>query len=392
MKYGCLLIAMMFVTRVSAQMNLGAQITKNNYFEIPFTGTVSEIKTKVTLTNNGEYDFMLDTGAPAFISSEVQKKYKFPILYKSKTEDAGGKLVTTLIVKIDTIRFGPFIFTGIPAIVIDMDNSPLGCLHLAGNLGSNALRFLHVRFDRQGQKISFADNEQLFSTHLSPTYHMDVTHQSDVLIPVKLDDDIADTIQYDSGDGQLYNISATTMERYKAAHPANITHSGFGTVSMGIGGIGSSFPQYIATPDEIDLAGHKLMSGRVTIAGNNRSRMGRELLNYGILQLNYPDSTYAFEPYNSPHLTTRADYGFIPIMDGDRMTAGCVWENSTAEQQGLRSGDHILGINDLDFSKMDECAITTLTREIMLMNKDIKVTFRHKKQTPQTITLPYKAL
>lgn len=64
----------LFTLSAYAQINQGKLLTKNNYFEIPFTETAKEIHTKATIRGD-EYDFMLDTGAPAFISTELQKKY-----------------------------------------------------------------------------------------------------------------------------------------------------------------------------------------------------------------------------------------------------------------------------------------------------------------------------
>lgn len=77
MKNICSLLVMFWGINATAQMNQGKMLTKNNYFEIPFTETRTEIHTKANLKGD-DLDFMLDTGAPTFISTELQEKYNFP--------------------------------------------------------------------------------------------------------------------------------------------------------------------------------------------------------------------------------------------------------------------------------------------------------------------------
>ena len=392
MKNICGLLVIFIGVNASAQMNQGKLLTKNNYLEIPFTETIKEIHTKATLKDD-EYDFMLDTGAPTFISSELQEKYHFPSVYKGKTEDATGNKVKTEVVIIDTIKFGKFIFTDIPAVVIDMKVSPIECLNLPANIGSNILRQLYVQFDIADHYVALTDNKTLFKKPAPITLPMHFNVQSDVYFPVKLNNNIIDTIHFDSGDGQFYSCSKRTMDKYIAAYPDQIIRSGYGTIFMGIGGAGESFPQYVVKPQCIKVDNSLISGAALTIAGNDRSRMGRDLLNYGTLQLNYPDSSYAFEGYSSPLVTPHFDFGFHAVMDEDDIIVGCVWKNTLAEQQGLQVGDKLLKVDDLDFTKATKCEVENATRNINHVEKNtITITFRHKKQKPQTITLEKKNL
>ena len=391
MKKYCLVLIMLCTLQAVAQFNQGELITRNNYFEIPFTQTHTEIHAKAGLRGD-EYDFMLDTGAPTFISSDLQKKYKFPVLIRSKTQDGSGNVVKTEIVLIDTIRFGPFVFTGIPAVVIDMDNSPIGCLHLPGNLGSNMLRHLYVQFDIKEHRVGLTDKKAMLKKQI-PAQPMHISAQADVYFPVKLNDSFTDTIHYDSGDGQYYSMSKRKMDNFVALFPGQVIRNGFGTLFMGIGGAGDPFTQYVAKPQSVQVGAGAMAGAAVTIAGNDRSRMGRDMLNYGVLDLNYPDSSYAFETYGHPDVQPHFDFGFHPVMDGDEIVVGCVWKNSGAETQGLQIGDHILSIDDLDFTKLSKCDRVNFARELARTGKNtITLTYRHKKQKPQTITLEKKNL
>lgn len=372
-------------------MNRGDLIIKNGYFEIPFTETQKEMRLKASIKGE-EFEFMLDSGAPVFISKEMQKKFQFPYIMRAKAKDASGQMIRTDIVRIDTIKFGPFIFTDIPALVLDITNSPIECFHLAGNIGSNVLRHLVVQFDLENKRIALADNPQLLKNYFSPVSRMTIDAQSNVFFPVKIDDEMSDTAHFDSGDGQLYEVSKKKAESYAAAHPADIVRKGYGTLSMGIGGLAPSFRQYVFAPGSIQLGNGKMTGGSIVIAGNDMSRMGRELLRYGILQLNYKDSTFAFKTYGS-YAANGYDYGFKMLPDDDEVVVSCVWENGQAEQAGMVEGDHVLKINDADFTKMSKCEVSNVARSILLQGAPaITVTFRHKKKEPKTVMLQKQLL
>ena len=367
-------------------MNQGNLLTKEQYWEIPFSATKKELATKAKLKGIS-YNFLLDTGAPLFISKELQNQFNYPVIVHSETQDAGGNLVRTDIVKIDTIQFGPFIFTDVAAIVIDTKNTPLECAHIDGNIGSNLLRHLYLQFDVHEKKIAVTDDKKLLKTAFATTFPMRINQQSDVYMPVKVNGNFADTVHFDSGDGQLYEMSKKASERYRDIYANDIIRTGNGIISIGIGGVGDFFPQYLIKPKTIKMGNVTASGGTVTIAGNDRSRVGRELLNYGILELNYPDSTYSFEPYTDAYNSLSYDYGFRSMIDNeDHVIAGCVWERSEAMEKGLRSGDLILKINETDFSNLSKCdASDALRKELLQKTYQIEITFRSGTHKPKTI-------
>jgi Aspartyl protease len=389
MKHYILIALLAFATSAWGQLNSGRLVSGDAYYEIPFKDTKSEIKLKAKLRGD-EYDFMLDSGAPMFISSDMQQKYKFPVLFSGRITDATGNVKTNTIVKVDTVTFGPFVFTDIPCIVIDMKSSLLGCMGVQGNIGSNLLRFLFVRFDRGGQHIGFASSEKtLKMSGSAPRQHMNLTKQSDAEMPVRIDDVLDDTIHFDSGDDAFYEASAGVANKYAALRPGSVIRKGTGSIEMGFAGAEEDRLQYMFKPGMVRFTDRSLSGSRICIAGNDRSRMGRELLDYGILQLNYPDSTYSFEAFPLPYISPAYDYGFRAILSDDQtLEAGCVWQNSAAEKDGMQAGDEIQKIDDIDFTTRTPCDILSQATDLLSNNKDqITVTYRHKKHKPQTVVL-----
>lgn len=376
----------------AAQVNVGQLLTKDKYYEVPMNGTKKEFSLKATVKGD-TFNFMLDSGAPLFISKELQDRYQFRTLLRAKVKDVSGKTVRTEIVEIDTISMGPFVFAGVPAIVVEVANNPLSCHGIWGNIGSNLLRHLIVGFDAHEHKIIFTDNIALLPTKPETTHRLWIDGQSDAYFAVSINGAIEDTVHFDSGDGQLYSIAKNKAEKIMSTYPSNIARKGYGTVAMGIGGLGKPIQQCLLKPTNLAVGQHKLAGGIIAISGNNKSRMGRELLQYGTLLLNYKDSSYAFQPYSPAYSGTYYDYGFKLLPSENKVVASCVWDNSEAQQQGMVAGDEVLAVNNTDFASMSRCSQEAALREFFVQNPDSAVvTYRHKRQKPKTITVKRQTL
>lgn len=320
---------------------------------------------------------MMDSGAPMFISADFQKKYHFPYIVHANMLDAGGKHTGVDIVRVDTVKFGPFVFCNIPALVIEMKGSPLACEGIAGNLGSNLLRFLIVRFDIQARTIEFTDNKRLLSHNLPVMHPMWLNSQSDPHFTININNRLTDTIHFDTGDGALYNISKRRAATFAKMFPAQVKGRGYGVISMGSSGLGQLFDQLILKPEDIDIGGAKTGSDVVYIAGNDKSRLGRRLLDHGVLTLDYIDKKYGFEKYASPRLSAKTTFGFYPVMDNNKLIVGTVWQQPGAAALHIAPGDEILSINKLKIYKLAPCDIEDKMKE-EFKHKQIDVTFKTK--------------
>ncbi|MDZ7650333.1 MAG: hypothetical protein U5K54_26110 [Cytophagales bacterium] len=89
----------------------------------------------------------------------------------------------------------------------------------------------------------------------------------------------------------------------------------------------------------------------------DKSRLGRSLLQYEYLTLDYINHRYAFEQFEKPLLQNLNDFGFTPVIYERQVIAGTVWEGSEAEKKGLSSGSTIIQINDVKFEDMGDCEI-----------------------------------
>jgi hypothetical protein len=154
----------------------------------------------------------------------------------------------------------------------------------------------------------------------------------------------------------------------------SIALQGIGVVGQGMFGPGDPKQQYVVN---VDLKLGNITINRCHITTTQAvSRIGRELLNYGTMTIDYPGSRYYFESYPSKRKFIRnPDFGFRPIIEEGKVTAGVVWEKTLAQELGLTSGCEIVSINGKSFEGLSSCEIDDiLIREFV--KRKMRIEFR----------------
>jgi hypothetical protein len=290
-------------------------------------------------------------------------------------------------VKVDTLKVGPFIFTDLLALVLNMNNSTHRCDRFVGNFGSNLLRFMVVQFDVQQQRISITDSPDLLTKNVKVLFSpAKLNQQSDFEFPVTINESVKDTIQFDSGDGNLFEISEAPKRQVATKFPKQKIRDGIGVTSVGSVGIPPKAPQQVFLSN-IQFGGSYINKGYLKTTQAKRSRMGRYLFNYGVLTLDYIHKQYAFEKYPKPILPPRYDFGFAPITSGHKVMAGMVWEDSEAYRKGMRSGDEIISMERVLFKDLPLCQVETFAKKDR-PQMEIEVVFIDNVGNKKKVRLP----
>ena len=279
-------------------MNQGEMIGKNVFYQLHYSKIENLIRDSVTLSGS-KFNFIFDTGAPLCISKELQAKFHYKIIERAALFDSNNNSDTTLIVCVDTISFGQITFTNIPAVVLDLRNSPLGSEHVEGLLGSNVIRFLTVQFDTKNQSIRFTDNNSLLNFDSTKSFPLFKDEQSNVSMLITFNNpgssqfnSFTDTAYFDTGSKELCDMNLTSAKKYIAQNSIDIVKKRkSGNTSSGILGKGKS-------NEQIKLAVTELWIGSINIhktafqTTSGKSRIGRELFRYGVLTVDYKKSRF----------------------------------------------------------------------------------------------------
>ena len=156
----------------------------------------------------------------------------------------------------------------------------------------------------------------------------------------------------------------------------NLTKSsvfkGFGVSGQGILGDAMAETVYLIHAD-FKLGIIKIEQAQIGTAPTV-SRIGRELLNYGTLTIDYINSQYYFEKYPKRLNKPRPNFGFDIITEKNKVTVGVVWENTRAQKMGLTSGLEILSINDKSFENKTSCEIEKILL-VEFSKKKLEITY-----------------
>jgi hypothetical protein len=366
------------------QLPKGELNSRGVRMEVPLHSTEKEILVNAKLKGD-TVTFLLDTGAPFFISSAIQQTYNFPVLFKANLSDASGKKNETIVVAVDSLTIGPFSFTDVWAVVINMDNEAHGCHKFVGNFGSNLLNFLIVQFDFEKRAVFLAEDISLLDHQPSTFQPATLNMQRDFQFPISVQDRIIDTVQFDSGDGSLLEISKRALTKLLQKDSGIVVKKGFGITGIGSLGIPEPSTQYVIKAN-LSFAKSTIRDAICNNTYAEKSRIGRGVFDYGRLTLDYPNHRYSFEAYTRPMHSDRSDFGFTLLTNGNHVYTGTVWEGSEAMRRGLYSGCEIIQINEIQINDLIPCGIEEVLSQSRNKNM-IQLVFLDKLGKPRQINV-----
>ncbi|HTF31930.1 MAG TPA: hypothetical protein VK625_23895, partial [Flavitalea sp.] len=293
--------------------------------------------------------------------------------------DANGDSASVKIVRVKYLEIDSLKIADVPALVLDLDSPLFDCDQLDGLIGSNLLRMMIVQFNKPEKKLYFGDAIDSFRMN-NTTTSIDMSLnavQSDPTVPVFIGAGITDTVLYDTGDGQLYNLSKPQFDAFNqtGALTHNIFRKGTGVGSQGI--IASNTDTLSSMQIKIDSfrLGNSIIKNVLALQQyDNRSRMGRGLWDYGMVTMDYLKRKFYFSPFNNSLVyKARHDFGFQYQERGGKLVVTIVWEDTQAFQCGMKPGDEIVRFGDFIPDSVSKCDWHIYTeREVQANSLNVK--------------------
>lgn len=98
--------------------------------------------------------------------------------------------------------------------MIDFKNSPIGCQGIEGIIGSNVACFFAVKFDVRYKSVSRTNDRdminQIGTVYPKPEF---LDYQSNVFFEIDFCDNFKDTVHFDSGKNNFYNMNYRTAKK-----------------------------------------------------------------------------------------------------------------------------------------------------------------------------------
>ena len=360
-KGGLILILVLFssfFTSTYAQsksFKKGKVKSKNYLEELHFEFEKNKIVIPVDIQGK-TYRFLLDTGAPNIISKEVreaiQSKHKVTI----STSDANKISQDLDIVIIESLKLGSVEFQNFSTLVYDLNGSDIfKCFEIDGFIGSNMLRHSIIQINAEQKTLKLTDDIKRLKLDKKQSEKLKlIGDQSSpyVWIDLKGVDEGREMVLIDTGMGSLYDLSENNYHKFKVKHIFNVIGKSDGASSLSLFGevpidsqVRVHLPKIIINDFEInDAITHTTKGGH--------SKIGAELLNHGIMTIDYKNKRFYFNSYNDS-LNLDGDFGFTQTLKNNKLIIGYVWDEDLKTK--ISYGDEILEVNGKEVNTADLC-------------------------------------
>ncbi|RNA62243.1 hypothetical protein D1631_10025 [Chryseobacterium nematophagum] len=299
----------------------------------------------VEVSINGKmYNFLLDTGAPTVISTQLYKELNLKKKYEGKVKDSQKNKQNQIFTELPEMVIDQVIFKNMGAIVMDLSVSELGCFKVDGIIGANQMSKLFWR-------INYSENLIEATTDLSQFDYKDYDlvipfeskTQKTPVIKTRILDKKAE-LTFDTGFSGRMKVFDTTYNAKKAKKAIKT----FGTNAVGAYGAGKPTVSYIFRTDKIAL-GNKEFLNEIVQTGNS-SLLGNDFFKNYIFILDWEHSKIYMKQIQEKY-SEMESFGFGYRFIDAKPVVTYVFQE---EKIPLKIGDSILSINNVDLDHLDK--------------------------------------
>lgn len=344
----------------------GEYIRHNEVIEVPFT--VENGLMIIPVDIEGEtYRFLFDTGAPNVVSTELSERLKLKKSRSIKTVDSQGNESLLDYVKVQKINISGAAFVNTTAAVADLKQAEaIACLNIDGLIGANLMRKAFWQIDSQKNVIRIAsDFDQLtrpvngyvvpFTTEVTgtPLIHLRMGH-----VDVK-------KLKMDTGSVGFLSTDSESYNGLKSENQILAERSSYGASSVGLFGTSENDTIRQVLVKELSM-GNLSVSGQVIDMKRSKSSLlGMSFLRNYLVTIDWKNNLVYLYPQGEFQNAYAESFGISLFKEGDKMVVSLIADGSSAQQQGIKVGDVVLRVNDVDVAHTtleEYCKIIKLVR------------------------------
>jgi predicted aspartyl protease len=137
----------------------GETVQENYKVTFPFEIKNGFIIVPVEIENKS-YDFLLDTGSPNLVSTELAESLNLKAIDSANAGDVYNEKIKNKYTKLETVKIGNVDFSGTTALINDFNSvSVWSSLNIHGFIGANLMQHAIWDIDFRKQQITITDNE-----------------------------------------------------------------------------------------------------------------------------------------------------------------------------------------------------------------------------------------
>lgn len=369
MKYTGNKILLILILIFSFSINLSAQTKKekkklikdrnNNFYSgsitqpdfnetihFQYVGGLIVVSVKI---NGKLYDFIFDTGALTLVTEELAKELQLEKKGSTKMHDGTDTSRTSDIYSIKEMQIGNIVFNNTGCMVYNLDDiSKMLCIKIDGIIGVNLMHecFWKIKFNdttiNLSGKLPAIPSTALaldFVENFGRSPFMQMQYEDSMLY-----------IEFDSGSNGPLDINEDSSA-INRKHKTNLFVAGYGITTQ-------TFFQkltakkYMGIADSLKIGGVMFRNKIVCLSRErNMSLMGTSFMkNYESI-LDFENHKIYLNPL-ADTLDTKysRSFGLNFLADSGKLKVVFLWEGSRAVAEGLKIGDEITSVNDVNTS------------------------------------------
>ena len=333
---------------------------KNFYTEFNYEYVKGKIIVPVVIEGK-TYRFLLDTGAPNIISSDLKEIINTEFQKSINVKDANNKEQSMDMVTIPLITVGGVSFYNTPSLVKESGpNLFFDCFKIDGFIGSNMLRNSIIQILPEKQLIRLTRSKKRLLLNKKNAIKLKLIGNQDqpfIWLKIKGNKNANEQVLIDTGMSDFYTLSNKHFKIFRDDNIFNIVEDGTGSMGSGLFGVEEKSKYYRLTIQEIEIINSTFKKISVETTNSKNSRIGTELLNHGNVTIDFKNKRFYYDSFQTIIDLEKKSYGFSPAIIDNNLAVGIVWNKELKKE--LSYGDQIIEINGTDYSKVDACDLIT---------------------------------
>jgi hypothetical protein len=307
------------------------------------------------------YRFLLDTGAPNLITTNLNKKITTNFKQTIPITDANNKKDSLDLVTIPLIKISGISYFNIPSLVSKTEtNLIFDCFKIDGLIGSNLLRNSIIQILPKEKLIKLTDDKKKLSLKRKNSTEIefpDIQSTPYVWIELNSNGIANDQVYVDTGMSGFYTMANGHLEIFQKDDIFKIDAETKGSQGTGLFGSENENTYYQLIVPKIEI--NKAIFNEITVVttSDNNSRIGSEILLYGNVTIDFLNKRFYYEPFENIVDLREKTFGFIPTIIDDKFVIGLVWADDLKDK--IKFGDQILEINGRSLLNSDFCDLIT---------------------------------
>lgn len=336
---------------------------------LPFEFDAGNMVVKITI-NNKSYNFLFTSTGYSSISNEIIKQCDF------KVNTANQTFNDVLFYTVKELKIGNTFFRNIDARALNTNEVfNLKCKKIDGIIGADLLTNRIWKIDYNNKKILFSDSIQDFEFSKEVkviNFKTNGTNYSPI-INLNINNSFFENVKVNIGFNGSINLPLKDFKG-KIDDYKNVKYNG--TEKFSVKSDVILFSEICVMIPAVTIGKQDIGGTMINFYNKGVSMIGNKILKDYDLTIDWKNKKIYLDNYTFHENYKIEDYGFYFYKREGKIEVVGIYVESNADKQGLKNGDVILKINDVDFTKISEEDLCDLYFNFKnyFKNKDINVT------------------